>query len=156
MIWTGIIFTTVAYAAFFTAWIVATVPHAGEKGWTSRELALRMGQQTPKIILGLGVLGTATDFYIIAIPLTAISTLHMSFARKIGVLALFATGFLYEFFRDSAVSCCSLVLIPVFNLHRACGLSAAVLAARVDNYLKSIVYNTPDPSWLSAPSYALA
>lgn len=95
MIWTGIILTTVAYAAFFTAWIVITVPHAGEEGWVSRELALRMGQSTPKIILGLGALGTFTDFYIIAIPLMALSTLHMSLARKIGVLALFATGFLY-------------------------------------------------------------
>lgn len=52
--------------------------------------------------------------------------------------------------------CRSSVLILQPNLHRACGLSVAVLAARVDNYLKSIVYNKPDPSWLSAPSYALA
>lgn len=95
MIWIGIVLTTIAYAAFLTAWIVSTVPHAGEGGWISPELALRMGQSTPKIILGLGVLGTFTDFYIIAIPLMAISTLHMSFARKIGLLALFATGFLY-------------------------------------------------------------
>lgn len=95
MIWTGIILNTVAYAAFFTTWIVSTVPHAGEGGWLSRELSLRMGQLTPKIILGLGALGAFTDFYIIAIPLMAISTLHMSLAKKVGVLALFATGFLY-------------------------------------------------------------
>ncbi|KAL2288820.1 hypothetical protein FJTKL_03474 [Diaporthe vaccinii] len=74
-----------------------------------------MGQSTPKIVLGLGVLGTFTDFYIIAIPLMALLTLHMSLARKIGVLALFATGFLM------------------------CGFSVAVSVARVDNYLKSIV-----------------
>ncbi|KAI7778755.1 hypothetical protein LA080_001822 [Diaporthe eres] len=115
MIWTGIILTTVAYAAFFTAWIVITVPHAGEEGWISRELALRMGQSTPKIVLGLGVLGTFTDFYIIAIPLMALLTLHMSLARKIGVLALFATGFLVGEINVGIVCACVPVAFPIFK-----------------------------------------
>lgn len=82
-------------SCFLTAWIVTAVPHTGERGWISRELSLGMGQLTPKVILGLGALGTSTDFYIIAIPLMAISTLHMSLAKKVGVLALVATGLLY-------------------------------------------------------------
>lgn len=57
----------------------------------------RTREQNPKISVGLGVVGTVTDFYIITIPLTAISGLNMSLARKIGVSTLFATGLLYVF-----------------------------------------------------------
>ncbi|KAJ0109377.1 hypothetical protein J7T55_000302 [Diaporthe amygdali] len=83
-------------------------------------------------IVGLGVVGTVTDFYIITIPLTAISGLNMSLARKIGVSTLFATGLL------------------------ACSFSAAGLASRLDNYRTTLVRKYPDPFWTSMPAYGLA
>jgi hypothetical protein len=39
----------------------------------------------------MGALSTFTDFYIIAIPMMAISGLNMSFAKKLGVSALLET-----------------------------------------------------------------
>jgi hypothetical protein len=40
----------------------------------------------------LGILNILTDVYIFVIPLAAISGLHMSVKRKIGVSAVFLTG----------------------------------------------------------------
>lgn len=95
MIWVGIVITAVAYAAFFTAWIYCSVPHIGEGGWSDVIFWTRVAKQTPPISIGLGAVGTFTDFYIISIPLLAISGLNMSRGRKVGVSALFATGLLY-------------------------------------------------------------
>lgn len=95
MVWVGIGLTAMGYAAFFIAWMVASVPHSGEAGWTDFAFVTRVGEQTPPLSIGLGVLSTFTDFYIISIPLLAISGLNMSLAKKLGVSALFATGLLY-------------------------------------------------------------
>lgn len=95
MIWVGIILVAVSYIAFFIAWIVSTVPLPGDSGWADLKFRERTGEATCKMSVGLGVLGTFTDFYIIAIPLTAVSGLKMSIERKIGISALFATGLLY-------------------------------------------------------------
>lgn len=73
MIWVGIVVTTVPYAAFFTAWIVVSVPHADDARWTDLAFVTRVGMQTPPVSVGLGALSTFIDFYIIAIPLRAIS-----------------------------------------------------------------------------------
>lgn len=95
MIWTGIIFVSLFYIAFFIAWMVSTVPLPGEGGWLGLKFFARNEVATPRITVGLGVVGTCTDFYTIAIPLTAISGLNMSRGKKIGISALFATGLLY-------------------------------------------------------------
>lgn len=94
MIWVGIILTTVSYIAFGAAWTWSSVPHSGEGGWAGVLYWTRAGRQTPKISVGLGAVGTFTDFYIISIPLLAISSLNMSRSKKFGVSALFATGLL--------------------------------------------------------------
>lgn len=95
MIWAGIVFTAISYTAFLIAWILCSLPFPYEAGWSDPIFLKRTSLQTPAVSLGLGALGTFTDFYIIAIPLTAISRLHMSMVRKIGLSALFATGLVY-------------------------------------------------------------
>lgn len=100
MIWTGIILVAVSYLAFFIAWVVCTVPLPGEQGWGDPVFAERIAPATVKISLGLGALGVFTDFFIIAIPLTAIPGLRISTQKKIGISALFATGLLYDTFAD--------------------------------------------------------
>lgn len=62
--------------------------------------AERIAPATVKIRLGLGALGKFTDFFVVAIPLTAIPGLRISTQKKIGISALFATGLLYDTFAD--------------------------------------------------------
>ena len=92
----GIVFISVSYIAFFIAWIVLGVPHVGEGGWMAPDFALRVARSRPIIHLGLGCLGTATDVYVIIIPIMAVWGLKMSRGKKIGVSSLFATGLLYD------------------------------------------------------------
>lgn len=95
MTWFGIVFIAVSYIAIFTAWMESSVPRPSEKGWTDFNYIQRTAEPHLKLSVALGVLGTFTDFYTLAIPLTAISGLKMSVPRKIAVSGLFATGLLY-------------------------------------------------------------
>jgi hypothetical protein len=92
MIWTGIALTAVSYTALSMAWIYASVPHSGEGGWGNPKYFLRVERDTPPISIGLGAVGTFTDFFTLLIPLLAIMDLNMSTKKKLGVSALFATG----------------------------------------------------------------
>lgn len=93
--WIGILLTTISYTAFFIAWVYYSVPHAGE-AWADITFNIKVGLVTPKLSVGVGVVGVVTDFYIIVIPLLAIYGLNMSQARKLGLMVLFATGLLYD------------------------------------------------------------
>lgn len=94
MIWAGIAFTVVSYAALLGVWIHYSVPNHGDAGWTDVSFYMRVANYTPTVSVVFGVLGIVTDFYVIAIPLTAISSLNLSTKKKLGVSALFVTGLL--------------------------------------------------------------
>ncbi len=94
LIWIAITFTVTIYVVFFITWIIYTVPHRNNGGWTNLTFRLEVNRQTPKLSVGLGTLSTFTDFYVVAIPLTTISGLNLPRAKKIGVSTLFATGLL--------------------------------------------------------------
>ncbi|KAK9438605.1 hypothetical protein VB005_06752 [Metarhizium brunneum] len=131
MIWAGIGFTVASYATLLGAWIYYSAPHQGE-GWSDPIYRVRTGRDTPVISVVFGALAIFTDFYIIAIPITAISSLNLSTKKKFGVSALFVTGLL------------------------ACAFSVAGLSPRIENYRLTMVHGTPDPFWVSCPSYGLA
>lgn len=95
MTWSGIVLIAVSYVALFIAWMASSVPLPGETGWTDFNYINRSAETNMKLAVALGVVGTFTDFYTLAIPLTAISGLKMSVARKIAISGLFATGLLY-------------------------------------------------------------
>lgn len=153
MIWTGIVFVSVSYFAFFIAWVLFNVPLPGEGGWTGSKFFAKT-DASPRLSVGLGVVGTCTDFYTIAIPLMAISGLNMSRGKKIGVSALFATGLLYATYCTTTAGSSPLLIMS--SPHRACSFSAAGLASRLDNYRQTVVRGYPDPFWTSMPAYALA
>jgi hypothetical protein len=91
----GIVFTIISYTIVITTWIYYNVPHAGEMGWLDPTFITRTASAGSKIAVVLGVLGSFTDLYVITIPLTSIARLSLSTARKIGLAAVFATGFVY-------------------------------------------------------------
>ncbi|KZZ95346.1 integral membrane protein [Moelleriella libera RCEF 2490] len=81
--------------------------------------------------VALAVMGIVSDFYVIAIPLTVVSRLNLSFAKRLGLSALFATGLL------------------------ACAFSVAGLVPRIANY-RATASGAHDPFWISMESYGLA
>lgn len=154
MIWTGIIVVSVLYLAFFVAWVVLYVPLPGDGGRTGMRFSDKITTASPRISVGLGVVGTFTDFYTIAVPLMAISGLKMSLGKRVAVSGLFATGLLYA--TPCICATGNSTMLIIFFSHRACSFSAAGLASRLDTYRQSIVYGYPDPFWSSMPAYALA
>ncbi|KAI4087742.1 MAG: hypothetical protein LQ348_001257 [Seirophora lacunosa] len=64
----------------------------------------KCGQDLKLFSLITTVINILDDFYILLIPMSAISTLQLPTARKIGLLAVFFTGFL--------ACCCSIISLP--------------------------------------------
>jgi hypothetical protein len=98
MIWLGIAFVALFYLACAVAYIILFVPRpGGNTAWGV------MSHRTSMIILNLaaaqGVIGCMQDFYILIIPIHMVSELRLARRRKIGVIALFLTGLLYELSR---------------------------------------------------------
>lgn len=152
MIWAGIGFTVASYATLLGAWIYYSAPHQGE-GWSDPIYQVRTGRDTPAISVVFGALAIFTDFYIIAIPITAISSLNLSTKKKFGVSALFVTGLLSVLFNPSPMG---ILLLTLPTMSRACAFSVAGLSPRIENYRQTMVHGTPDPFWVSCPSYGLA
>ncbi|KAK8062743.1 hypothetical protein PG997_014840 [Apiospora hydei] len=132
MIRFGIIFNTISYTVLSLVWLVYSVPHAEDAGWMDLAYTERMGEHTPKINVALGAVSTFTDYFAIAVPLSIVSGLKLSFGKKIGVSAVFATGLF------------------------ACACSTAGLVYRLQNFHAAIVIKHADPYWLSMPAYGLA
>ncbi|KAI0413525.1 integral membrane protein [Xylaria grammica] len=128
----GIVFVTISYLIALAFWTYYNVPHAGDMGWIGPKFLARSAGPDSQITVALGALGTATDLYVIVIPFISVSGLNLSNKKKIGVLALFATGLL------------------------AVALSIASLVTRVDIYRAAIINGVPDPFWTGAKPYALA
>ncbi|KFA70259.1 hypothetical protein S40285_07894 [Stachybotrys chlorohalonatus IBT 40285] len=130
MIWAGIVFTAVSYTALFAAWLAYSVPSNGN--WTDPVFFASVGEATPAVSVALSAVSILTDFYVLAVPLLAVSGLNLTKGRKVGVSALFATGLL------------------------ACAFCVAGLPPRISNYRATNVYLKPDPFWTSMPAYGLA
>ncbi|KAI4115311.1 MAG: hypothetical protein LQ345_004058 [Seirophora villosa] len=74
----------------------------------------KCGQDLKLFSLITTVINILDDFYILLIPMSAISTLQLPTARKIGLLAVFFTGFLTanpSLLAPSAC-CCSIISLP--------------------------------------------
>ncbi|KAI0972104.1 hypothetical protein F4678DRAFT_479088 [Xylaria arbuscula] len=122
----GIIFIVVSYLAVIAVCTYYNVPQVGGSGLGDVGFLARTTSAYHKVSIALSALGTFTDLYVITIPLASVSRLNSSTARRIGLAALFATGFL------------------------ACGFSIASLVFRI------LLLRDPDPFWTVTRAYALA
>lgn len=95
MVWAGVVFTVVSYVALLAAWTACSVPGPDDGNWNDPVFFAKVGRRTPTPSVALAVVGIVSDFYVIAIPLTVVSRLNLSFAKRLGLSALFATGLLY-------------------------------------------------------------
>ena len=95
MIWGGITFIVLFYVAITIAQVKGYAPKKGEPlGWFT-PMTVSQANTLLNIIAVQGIVGIVTDFYILGIPMYFISGLSLPRGRKIGVLAIFLTGFMF-------------------------------------------------------------
>jgi hypothetical protein len=96
MIWIGIAFVVLFYLACVVAYILLFVPRpGGNKEWGA--MSRRTNAALRNLASTQGVVGCVQDLYNLIIPVHLVAGLRLERGRKIGVLALFLTGFLYVF-----------------------------------------------------------
>lgn len=91
----GITFTGLYYFASMIALSILCTPRDG-KSQASYLLTTALPQCVHGrdiINLLLGVVNVLTDFYLLILPLPAVWSLHLPARKKIGVSAIFLTGF---------------------------------------------------------------
>lgn len=94
------------YVASGIAQIIITTPPPG-KGWIESFASPRY-LQTFKLTVPTSSFALASDVYILILPLVAISHLRLSANKKMGVAAMFSTGFM----------CCCASSVTLYFQHR--------------------------------------
>ena len=82
----------VFYAVTTIIFGVLCIPRDGE-GWTQTLQTVRC-HGSYNMDYAQGIFGIISDFYIFILPMPIVFKLHMPSRKKIGVGAIFATGFL--------------------------------------------------------------
>lgn len=94
-IWAGLIFTTMAYAAFTITWLALATPRAGETWQTHFTSPAQL--QAAVLAYPVPAVGLAIDLYILVLPLIGVYKLQLSLRRKFGVFLVFATAIVLVF-----------------------------------------------------------
>ena len=94
LIYFGILFTSLFYTACFLVQIILCTPRSGES-WFTVTISPRYAKTIPLGVVQ-GAIGAAIDFYILFVPIRGIWQLQLPLQRKIGILTIFFSGFLYE------------------------------------------------------------
>ncbi|ROW08462.1 hypothetical protein VMCG_03188 [Cytospora schulzeri] len=90
-IWAGLAAVSIFYIVTTIVLLVVCVPRNGNT-WLETSAKLEYTIQSKRITLATGWFGIFADIYIIAIPISLVSTLTLSKGRKIGIIAIFLTG----------------------------------------------------------------
>ena len=93
MIFIGIAFHVILYTTCFVLEFVFCYPRRGQSSLMSFTAPSCVGGAT-KLGIAQGVANIIGDFYLLLTPVPVIWKLQLSFQRKIGVTAIFMTGFL--------------------------------------------------------------
>jgi hypothetical protein len=86
----GLVVVWVFYVAMGAAQLAITVPPSGQ-GWVE-SFASPGYLRTYKLCVPTASFSLASDVYILALPMLAVSHLRLSMGKKIGVTAMFSTG----------------------------------------------------------------
>jgi hypothetical protein len=90
-VYAGIAFTIVTYLGFMIAQIVFLTPHIGENWLQQYEDPREF--KVDKFSVEISAISLGIDIYIFLFPMAGIAQLQLSNRRKIGVMAIFLTGF---------------------------------------------------------------
>ncbi|KAL8767081.1 MAG: hypothetical protein Q9209_006308 [Squamulea sp. 1 TL-2023] len=92
LVWGGIVFTGLFYIpAIFIAFILCG-PSKGET-WLDRSMTSKCRHGAQDYGVAHGTINVLSDFYLLIIPIPAVLSLKMPMNKKIGVIAIFMTGF---------------------------------------------------------------
>jgi len=100
MIWGGIVSIVVVELAFLIIKAVFCNPSSWPSGKNVIEFVMAQKSSmcsTPNIkaTIAEGAFGLFTDIYVMVIPITMVSSLHLPFKHKIGIIGIFMVGLLY-------------------------------------------------------------
>lgn len=90
----GIVLCLIMYAASIIANTVLMVPRPGQPQTTAGYLARlsNIGNKLNYVAVVQGAFGTASDIYLLVIPIQTVMRLQLSWKRKLGVSTIFMTG----------------------------------------------------------------
>ncbi|MCJ1394806.1 hypothetical protein MMC18_007686 [Xylographa bjoerkii] len=112
-------FTIVFSGALTIMQFVCATPSAGET-WLSHQVS-QNEQYALAVSVPQSAVGLAIDIYILVLPIVAVSKLQLTTRRKIGIMAIFMTGFL------------------------------ACLSSMLSIYYRNILTHSPDVTWVLMP-----
>jgi len=92
LIWVGVAFVLASHIGASIASIRILVPRNGRTWFGTTNSSIQ--NEATKMVAAQGVLSVVTDVYVLAIPMSLVTGLHLPFNRKVGVCAIFATGFM--------------------------------------------------------------
>ncbi|CAG8975816.1 hypothetical protein HYALB_00009396 [Hymenoscyphus albidus] len=90
-------------------------PHKGDGGWISLGSQIRCGQPSLKPFAIQGIFSTASDLYVLCIPIKLVWGLQLPFRRKLGVSAIFLTGLLAAELNSGIICSCMPVVFVLFK-----------------------------------------
>ena len=89
----GMIFTVLFYTAILVATLALTVP--GPRQTFRQTIQSSRANKSIDMPIFTGSFNLALDLYILVLPVAGVGKLQMPLRRKIGVIAIFLTGFTY-------------------------------------------------------------
>ncbi len=92
MIYFGMIFTLVFYAATTATFGVLCIPRSGET-WMESDFSSRCKKSIVMTYVQ-GIFNVVSDFYLLLLPIPVVWNLQMPLRKKIGVLTIFMAGLL--------------------------------------------------------------
>ena len=92
LIWAGIICTALFYGSMAIIFSIICTPAKGQS-YLEAFLSTQCGKASD-ISLAAGFFNMLSDIYLLVIPIPAVWSLQLERRRKLGVLIIFATGFM--------------------------------------------------------------
>ncbi|KAL8913539.1 MAG: hypothetical protein Q9172_007261 [Xanthocarpia lactea] len=116
LVWFGILFTGMFYIPAVFIPFTLCAPTKGET-WLERSMTPKCRNGAQDYGVAHGAINVLSDFYILIIPIPAVLSLKMPMEKKIGVIAIFMTGFFIVEMNVGLMVACMPSVATVFKHH---------------------------------------
>lgn len=135
-IYVGIVSVTLVHWSNVPVFAALCTPRRGE-GWDMMLLSSTRCKPVSIHTVVTGATGTATDIYLLILPLPIILALNMAWRKKIGLILVFMAGILW-------------VLVMLASRPDSWPIRSAIIASSCALYFRVILLKGKDISWDSA------
>lgn len=94
LIYVGIASISIVYAGSSVVYVVFCIPKSGSSFYETL-ISQRCSVPSQKMTYVIGPFGVISDFYLLGLPIPVILQMQMPQKHKIGICAVFLTGFLW-------------------------------------------------------------